>query len=214
MFDISVPNIIGFDSSKVTTLSESIVSLKTINEVFEWDKNAAAEIELLKNHVNIIERKLQQISSAIIVEKQKHDAKSFFSKIFDNEKEKKYLLEKHNKLSVSRKMIEKTVEDLSNAIAFTPDSVDDVKTLIKECRNSKKELQIQKKSINSEMTSIRVEARQKSVNTMYGKYGKWDRRMIQLNKESALQPKENKKAAIERQIIKIDQLELWLERFL
>ena len=214
MFEISIPNIVGFNTTKVADLAHSVQTLTSIEEIIEWDKNATAEIEQLKTHVHNIEGKQQQISSTIIVEKQKHEAKPFFSKLLDSEKNKKLLLERHKRLSESRKMIEKTIEDLSNAIAFTPDSVDDVKELIKECRNSKKELKIQKKTINSAMSTIRVEARQRSVNTLYGKYGKWDRRMIQLNKESALQPQETKKTAIERQIIKLDQLELWLERFL
>jgi hypothetical protein len=63
------------------------------------------------------------------------------------------------------------------------------------------------------MTAIRVEARQQTAVATPGKYGKWDRRQIRLNKEAALQPHENEKAAFDRQIIKLDRIMAWLERF-
>jgi hypothetical protein len=214
MFEISIPQIIGFNHSMISELAQSILSLRSIDEVKEWDKKASSEIEKLLIHVHNIEVKQQLLSTAIIEEKQKHESKSFFAKLFDSQEKKKLLVEKHNQMGISKKMLIKTIDDLTNAIAFTPDSPEDVKDLIKECRNTKKELRIQKKTVNSQMTSIRVEARQKSSQTIYGKYGKWDRRMIQLNKEAALQPHENEKTALERQIIKLDQMELWLERFL
>jgi len=58
-----------------------------------------------------------------------------------------------------------------------------------------------------------VEARQQTANTNYGNTGKGDRRRIRMNKESALQPQEGQKAAIERQVRELDQTINWLEKF-
>jgi hypothetical protein len=85
--------------------------------------------------------------------------------------------------------------------------------LLEECKQQKKELQTEKKAVNAQMSSIRVEARQQTANTNYGKYGKGDRLRIRLNKEAALKPQESQKTGIERQITNLDQLIVWLERF-
>ena len=122
------------------------------------------------------------------------------------------MLAEQIRLAKEQEQIENLIDQFENAIDFTPDSLNDLKELIKECKIRKKELQIDKKSINTQMASIRVDARQQTTNTISGKYGTWDRRKIRLNKESSLRPHESEKAAIERQIIKLDQIIIWLER--
>jgi len=94
-----------------------------------------------------------------------------------------------------------------------PGSLDEIKGLIEECKHQKSELLAEKKAVNTQMSSIRVEARQQTANTNYGEYGKGDRRRIRLNKESALRPQESQKASIGRQINELDQTINWLERF-
>jgi predicted nuclease with TOPRIM domain len=94
-----------------------------------------------------------------------------------------------------------------------PDSLDELKELLEECEQQKKELLTEKEAVNAQMASVREEAKQQTANTNYGKYGKGDRRRIRLNKDAALRPQDNQKTAIERQITELDQIIVWLERF-
>ena len=105
------------------------------------------------------------------------------------------------------------IEQFESAIAFVPENADDLQALIKESKQQKEELLTEKKGVNKQISSIREEAKQQTANTNYGNYGKGDRRRIRMNKESALRPQENQKAAIERQVRELDQTIDWLEKF-
>ena len=85
--------------------------------------------------------------------------------------------------------------------------------MLTEFRQRRKELQIEKRSLDSQMTGIRVEARRKTAYTDPGKSGTWSRRQIRLEKEAALGPHETEKAGVVRQIVYLDRLITWLERF-
>ena len=213
MIDIQVPASKEYNTANARLLATEIKSLRTFDEIAEWDKKATAEIEAMRSMLRTIEGKLQTFVQALALEKQEHESKSFFAKIFDGRKEQKRLLAEQARFAKENAQIENLINQFETAIDFTPDSLDDLKELIKECKQNKKELQTEKKAIHAQMASIRVDARQQATNTMTGKSGKWDRRRIQLNKESALQPHESEKAALERQIIKLDQIIVWLERF-
>ena len=213
MIDIQVPALKEYNTANARLLATEIKNLRTFDEIAEWDKKATAEIEAMRSMLRTIESKLQNFIQALALEKQEHESKSFLAKIFDGRKEQKRLLAEQARFARENAQIENLIDQFETAIDFTPDSLDDLKELIKECKQNKKELQTEKKAVHAQMASIRVDARQRATSTISGKYGKWDRRQIQLNKESALQPHESEKAAIERQIIKLDQIIVWLERF-
>jgi len=78
-----------------------------------------------------------------------------------------------------------------------PDSLDELTMLLEQCKQQKKELLTEKEAVNAQMASVRVEAKQQTANTNYGKYGKGDRRRIKLNKDALLRPQDNQKTAIE-----------------
>ena len=213
MIDIQVPALKEYNATNANSLATEIKNLRNLDEIAEWDKKATAEIEIMRSSLRAIEGKQQNITQSLALEKQEHEAKPFLSKLFDGRKEQKRLLAEQTRLASESTKIENLIDQFETAIDFTPDSPDDLKELIKECKQRKKELQTEKKAVSAQMTSIRVEARQRNANTISGKYGKWDRRSIQLNKESALKPHESEKASIERQIIQLDRIIVWLERF-
>jgi chromosome segregation ATPase len=202
-----------YNTANAGLLATEIGNLRTFDQIAEWDKKATAEIEAMRSISGTVEGKLQNIALALAQEKQAHESKSFFARLFDGRNEQKRLLVEQARLTRERTQIENLIDQFEAAIDFTPNSMDDLKELIKECKRRKKELQTEKKAISTQMTSIRVEARQQTASTVSGKYGSWDRRQIRLNKEAALRPHETQKAAIERQIIKLDQIVIWLERF-
>lgn len=213
MIDIQVPALKEYNTANANLLATEIKNLRSFDEIVEWDKKATAEIEAMRLSLRAIEEKQQNITQSLALEKQEHESKSFLSKLFDGRKEQKRLLAEQIRLASENAQIINLIDQLETAIDFTPDSPHDLKELIKECKQQKKELQTEKKAVIAQMTSIRVEARQRIAKAISGKYGTLYKRSIQLNKESALEPHESEKASIESQIIKLDRIIVWLERF-
>ncbi len=213
MIDIHIPASLEYNTANASLLATAIKNLQSFDEIAEWNKKAMAEVEVMHSILSSIEGKQPTALQALSLEQQEHEAKSFLTKLFDTRKEQKRWLAEQSRLVREKAQIENLIDQFESAIDFTPDSLDELKELIEECKQQKIELLTEKKAVNAQMSSIRVEARQQTDNTNYGKYGKGDRRRIRLNKESALRPQETQKAAIQRQIIKLDQIIIWLERF-
>jgi hypothetical protein len=108
---------------------------------------------------------------------------------------------------------------LSDAIDFTPNSPEEKKALLAELRIHKKELEADKREVALNMSAIRADARQKNADidgraSYDSKSAARDRRQIHYEKEAALQPHEDAKAAIERQIIQVEKDILRVEKFI
>jgi len=213
MIDIHIPASLEYDTANASLLATAIKNLRSFDEIAEWDKKAMAEVEALHSILKAIEKKQQIAIEVISQEQQEHISKSFLSKLFDARKEQKQWLAKQSRLAREKTQIENVIDQFESAIDFMPDSLDELKELLEECKQQKKELLTEMKAVNAQMSSIRVEAKQQTANTSYGKYGKGDRRRIRLNKDAALRPQDNQKTAIERQITELDQTIIWLERF-
>jgi leucyl aminopeptidase (aminopeptidase T) len=213
MIDIHIPASLEYNTANASLLATAIKNLQSFDEIAEWNKKAMAEVEVMHSILSSIEGKQPTALQALSQEQQEHEAKSFLTKLFDTRKEQKRWLAEQSRLVREKAQIENLIDQFESAIDFTPDSLDELKELMEECKQQKIELLTEKKAVNAQMSSIRVEAKQQTANTNYGKYGKGDRRRIRLNKESALRPQETQKAAIQRQIIKLDQIIIWLERF-
>jgi chromosome segregation ATPase len=212
MIDIHVPASLEYNTANARVLATAIKNLHSFDEIADWNKKAMAEVEAMHPILGVIEGKQPNVIQALSQEQQEHEAKPFLAKLLDGRKEQKRWLAEQSRLAREKAQIENLIDQFESAIDFTPDTPDDLIELIKECKQQKEELLSEKKAVNAQMSSIRIEARQQTANTNYGKYGKGDRRRIRLNKESALRPQESQKAAIERQIVKLDQVIIWLER--
>ena len=213
MIDIHIPASLEYNTANASLLATALKNLQHFDEIDGWNKKAMAEVEVMHSILRAIEEKQQKPSRMLSQEQQEHEAKPFLAKLLDGRKEQKRWLAEQSRLAREKAQIENLIDQFESAIDFTPDSPDELKELLEECKQQKLELQTEKKAVNAQMSSIRVEARQQTANTNYGKYGKGDRRRIRLNKESALRPQESQKTAIERQITKLDQMIIWLERF-
>jgi chromosome segregation ATPase len=213
MIDIHIPASLEYDTANANLLATAIKNMRSFDEIAEWNKKATAEVKAMHSILKAIEEKQQKVTRILSQEQQEHEAKPFLPKLFGGRKEQKRWLAEQSRVAREKAHIENLIDQFESVIDFTPDSLDELKESIEECKQQKIELLTEKKAVNAQMSSIRVEARQQTANTNYGNYGKGDRRRIRLNKESALRPQESQKMAIERQIVKLDQMINWLERF-
>ena len=116
-------------------------------------------------------------------------------------------------------VLETISSEMQDAIDISPTSPEEQKALLKELRLRKKELQAQKRETTTNMRLIREEARRQSVHAGRGFLGIYDsklasnqRRQIRYQREAALRPNEDQKAAIERQLIQVERDILWVEK--
>jgi uncharacterized protein with PIN domain len=213
MINIHIPASLEYETTNASVLAAAIKNLRNFDEIAEWDKKALAEVEALHSILKAIEGKQQTAIQGISQAQQEHNAKSFLTKLFDRRKEQKRWLAEQSRLAREKAQIESVIVQFESAIDFMPDSPDGLKELLEQCKQQKKELLTEKEAVNTQMASIREDAKQQTANTNYGKYGKGDRRRIRLNKDAALRPQDNQKTAIEGQITELDQTIIWLERF-
>jgi chromosome segregation ATPase len=213
MINIHIPASLEYKTTNANLLATEIKNLRSFDEIAEWNKKAMAEVKALLSILKAIEGKQQKVIQVISQEQQEHEAKSFLTKLFDGRKDQKRWLAEQSRLVREKAQIENVIDQFESAIDFMPDSLNELKELLEECKQQKQELLTEKEAVNTQMAFIRMEAKQQTANTNYGKYGKGDRRRIRLNKDVALRPQDNQKTAIERQITELDQTIVWLERF-
>jgi uncharacterized protein with PIN domain len=213
MIDIHIPASLEYDTTNAGQLATAIKNMRSFDEIAPWNKKATAEIKIMHSILKAIEEKQQKVTRFLSQEQAEHQARAFLPKLFGGRKEQKRWLAEQSRLAREKAHIESLIDQFEALIDFTPDTLDELKVLIEECKKQKTELLAEKKAVNAQMSSIRVDARQQTANTNYGNYGKGDRRRIRLNKESALRPQESQKTAIERQVTELDQIITWLERF-
>jgi chromosome segregation ATPase len=213
MIDIHIPASLEYNTANASRLATELKKLHSIAGVAEWNKKATAEVETLYSILKAIEGKQEKASQVLFQDKQEHEAKPFFKKLFDIRKEQKRWLAEKSRLAREKAHIEALIDQFESAIAFTPDNLDDLIVLIEECKQQRKELLAENKAVNDQMSSIRMDARQQTANTNYGNYGKGDRRRIRLDKEAALRPQESQKSSIKRQVKELDRVIIWLEKF-
>jgi hypothetical protein len=213
MIDIHIPASLEYDTTNASLLAAEIKNMRSFDEIAGWNNKSELEIKVMHSILSAIEEKQQKVTRFLSQEQEEHQAKAFLPKLFGARNEQKRWLAERSRLAREKTHIESLIDQFETVIDFTPDSLDELKDLMEECKKQKLELLAEKKAVSAQMSSIRVDARQQTANTNYGKYGKGERRRIRLNKESALRPQESQKTAIERQVTELNQIITWLERF-
>ncbi|MGF1933298.1 MAG: hypothetical protein RM347_002705 [Nostoc sp. ChiQUE02] len=182
--------------SNYTKVMLDFQGLYTFSEVSEWENNAGITIQRIMNSIQNLETEIAS-------------HKDILNQWKINELQKKHI-----------SVLENMAEKLQEAIDFTPNSSKEQKALLKELRHQKKELQLQKREVTANMKAIQANARSRNVYAGRGflgiynsKLAAYERRRIRYQKEADLNPSEDIKAAIERQIMQIDKDILWVERF-
>lgn len=214
-----MPDTIKYNDNDFQRLMKEFKSLSTFEAVTEWDTRAQTEVDRIADVIQKLDTEITTESATLQQVKLEHSQKPFFKRVFGGNKQEKETVSHLEQCRQYKTTLEELATELLESIDFTPNSLEDKKVLLKELKLRKKELQAEKKNVNVQMQSIRTEARQRNTRvTNYGirslsKLATADRRNIRLNKEAALGPHEDAKAAIERQIIQLDRDILWIERF-
>jgi hypothetical protein len=214
-----------YDDANYIQLMSDLKTVSTFAAVAEWDSRAQAEIEITLKAVQVLDAEIAKNAQELEQEKRAKAAKSFLGKMFSDDKKEKELAQLIEKYRRYQEKLNSIAFQLQESIDFTPNSPDDTKNLLAELKQRKKELKVEKREIAANMKSLRTEARQLSsdagvVSGLFG--GKYydpttaarERRGIRYQKEAALRPHEDAKAAIERQLIQVEKDILWAEKFI
>ena len=139
-------------------------------------------------------------------------------RLFDGRAERKDALAGLEAIRRETESLTELADRLDAAIAATPNDKDDQKAMLKELRQRKKELGVEKKEAAAAMREIRTSARQTSSKIGTGLFtmpstNRYARISVRLKKEAALKPHEDQKTAIERQILSVERMINWIDKF-
>jgi hypothetical protein len=211
---------VAYDDGDYNKLMSELQTISTFAQVKVWDERAQAEL------LRIIQV-IQELDSAIVwqslasKERQTiHAEKSFLSRALSSKKDEDEIDALIRKYKGYKETLQSMAKRLQESIDFTPNSAEEQQPLVNELRQRKKELQSSRRQVIADMQAIRTEARQESAQvgtTWLGFYNPElaarKRRQIRYQKEAALQPHEDEKAAIDRQLIQIEKDIQWAQRF-
>jgi hypothetical protein len=193
--------------------------LTTYAAVNEWDPRAKAEVKMILEVIRSLDVAISIESAALAQAKLEFEQRSFWKQVFGNHDSENLIASRLSGLRQRKIRLLQMIAELQNAIDFTPNTPQEKELLVKELHHRRKELQAQKREATAVMTAIRQEARVKSVHAGETLFGFYDsslaadqRRGIRYSKEAALKPHEDEKAAIERQLIRIEKDLLWIEQ--
>ena len=214
------PHTISYDDSNFGKLMSDFKMLATFSAIASWDSQAQMEIERILGVIRDLDIEISRQTQALEKIRQSKSEKSFVGRLFSSDKEEKELMQLIEKYNQYKATLGKMTSQLQESIDFTPNSLEEQKILLKELRQRKKELQVEKREIAAAMKALRTDARQQSAQAgrVFGvfydsKVAASERRSIRYAKEATLRPHEDAKAAIERQLVQIDRDILWAEKF-
>jgi hypothetical protein len=214
------PTAISYDSSAYESLMETFQRLSTYTAVNEWDQRAQEDVKRIVEVLRGLDRAIAGESAGLDQARREFEQRSFLKRTFSGHDLENAIAARISNLRQRKVQLLPMVAQLQNAIDFTPNTPAQKDLLVKELRHRKKELQAQKREATAAMTAIRQEARVQSVHAGKTWLGLYDselaagqRRGIRYAKEAALRPHEDAKAAIDRQLIKVEKDLLWVEQF-
>jgi len=209
----------SYNAKNFQALMAEYKGLRTFADVAAWDQRASAEVEVMVSAIRELDGKSAAASRKFEQAKKERAQKDFISRLFAGKAlEQSYaqLMQNYGAYKIG---LEGWASQLQEAIDFTPNSLEEQKSLLKELKARKKELQVEKREATAAMKAIRTDARKQSANAgttgiFYNpKSASYERRHIRYQKEAALHPHEDTKAAVERQLIQVDRDILWAEKF-
>ena len=209
------------DLNNFKALMNEYKGLLTFEQVASWDQRASAEVEQIANAIREADAKRADASRRLEQTKQERAEQNFIARLFSSQKIEKSLDRLIQQFIEYKTSLEGLAAQLQESIDFTPNSPEEQASLIKELRQRKKELQLEKREVAAAMKAVRDDARQRSARAgqalgglIYSsKVAASERRGIRYAKEAAVRPHEDAKAAIERQLVQVDRDILWAEKF-
>jgi len=210
---------IQYNDETFYDVMDKLKVLKTFAEVSTWDHDAQLELGKIIKVIKDLDRELADEGNSLEKAKQIRAEKNLLTRVFQGHKEEKKVIQHSEQCRNNKIQLTELANQLQESIDFSPNNMEEQKTLVKELRLRKKGLLVKKREVAAIMTELRTQARQLSAEA--GKVGFFyssktaavERRSIRYAKEDALRPHENNKTAIERQLIQVDKDILWAERF-
>jgi hypothetical protein len=209
---------ITYDDKDARALLAEFENLRTFAAATDWDSRAGSEVERIVSVIRQLDGERGRLQSeAQQAERDKAD-KSLVGRLFSGRGRAKEIEQELAKYQNYRVALQALAERLQEQVDTTPNDAAERATLLKEYKAAKKELQLTKRELGVHMRAISTEARQRSAAasdfSIFGtKVMASERRAIRRQKEAVLAPSEDAKAAIERQLIKLDRQIVWAERF-
>ena len=209
----------SYSAANYNSLMAEFRDLSTLTEASEWDQRAQFEVEKINLVIRDLKEKVDERTKDLEYMQKERNAKPFFSRLFASTKPEQATSQDIDQVQKYISNLMEMSDQLSDAIDFTPNSPEEKKALLAELRIHKKELGADKREVALTMNAIRADARQKNADidgraSYDSKSAAQDRRQIHYEKEAALQPHEDAKAAIERQIIQVEKDILRVEKFI
>ncbi|MBX3231451.1 MAG: hypothetical protein KIT84_10935 [Labilithrix sp.] len=193
-----------------------VQNVNSFAAVAAWDRDANAFASHVKSFLSAVPAIEHQIAVVEQHAKHVHAHRGFFEKTFSSPPMTAEIQEMRRRLRSAVGVLTGIVEQLESLIDQTPDTPEEKKALLADLKALKKELAQQKKELSVAMREVRSNARRAGANVggffSTPRSRRYERMQIRLNKEAALKPHEDEKAALDRRILSVERLILWVDR--
>lgn len=181
--------------------------------VAAWDRDAtafASHVRAFLVHVPHIEAHISAVEQQAM---RVHAGRGFFERLFSSPPMRAEIQAARQRLRGAASTLGSLVEQLEALVDQTPNTPEEKKAMLAELKMLKKELVQEKKQLNLAMREVRASARRANAHAVGAiSSARYRRMQIRLDKEAALKPHEDEATAVERRILSVDRLILWIER--
>jgi hypothetical protein len=200
-------------------LSSRFEKLTTFEEAARWDADAFAVVRLFEQYRDAVAGFRSSEQQALQEANAARGTLPFFKRLFASRRTEKSREANIKQADKGTASVETAISQLFELADRTPACKAEQKEMLSELRLLKKELTTEKRSVNEAMRIIRTQARQNMATWtgvqrgFTGSVARLERMQIRHQKEGALSPHEDAKAAIERQLIEMERRINWVSRF-
>ncbi len=215
--NVALPPLPAFSPPDARIGEALIAHVQSINSfaaVAAWDRDANAYVSHVKSFLAAVPSIEHQISLVEQHANHHHAQRGFFERTFSSHPVAPQIRAMRQQLQAAVATLPAIVEQLEALIDQTPDTPQEKKVLLTDLKALKKELAQEKKALNLAMREVRTNARRASARAYNGIFisARVQRMGIRLDREAALKPHEDEKSAIERRIMSVERMILWVER--
>ena len=208
---------INADISEITSHIKQTINLSNIDEVLEWNiknKHYVTKVETMKSFVlNSMDSELGQYKSWINDQSTSILTRAFrkFQSIFSSKEV--FLKQNQEKMRKQLEGLQELQEELQKWIDIAPNSIQESKQILENLKMRKQDLQAQKKEVSLAIREVNRSARTLSAG-VYGrtKFAQIQRYGQRIQKEQNLEPHENQKLALDREIMDVERMMDWVKR--
>ncbi len=201
-----------FSGENYRALMTEHKSLSTFAAVTDWATRARIELETVVSVIRQLEAELSGRKQILEDTQNARAEKSMIGRMLSSDKAVKEARRRVARDEQVIRSLRAIATELQGRIDLSPNSREEQEALLKELRLRKKNLQLQKKEVTITTKSIPEEARQQSAVSGRGKWASLARLDIRYPRGVRLLPDENKRQAMERQLLQVERDILWLER--